>query len=66
MNTKVYLNSEKVTYDRGKRHLVLLRSSLCYFEQQRMNNSKQPVTLGTQGTERRQRKQNTQHKKLKR
>jgi hypothetical protein len=30
-----------------------------------MHNSKQLVTLGTQGTERRQRKENTQHRILK-
>jgi hypothetical protein len=34
--------------------------------QQGMDNSKQLVTLATQGTGRRQRKQNTQHRKLKR
>ena len=34
--------------------------------QQGMDNSKQLVTLTTQGTERKQRKQNTQHRKLKR
>jgi hypothetical protein len=30
-----------------------------------MDNSKQTPTLGTQGTGRRQRKENTQHRKLK-